>query len=284
MGENNEATKKWYKFFLWLGIVSLINALTISLIRQQTGVSDTGALSFALMTLFNFLPMFEITKWIVLIFNLVASLWFIWLISAYFLHRKLKNVNNKKGGKWIVLIIIVFISFLIIMSLSSTTDSDKEMRTVIENVKTNKAFIDSEKKKNSDCFEDNNLEITKSIANMCITSLNEIVKKIPVLIESSEQMKKYLEEYVKNNEKSEKSLEINMELIQLPQRMENLQTNVEYLNSLIEYYTYLKNGGGSGDPALLDIINKIQDLNDQIIVQEKNLKESENIDFDFIDK
>lgn len=95
MDKELKKVKKEYRFLLWLGIVSLINALTISLIRQQAGASDTGAFSFALMTLFNFLPMFEITKWIVLIFNLVASLWFIWLISAYFLHRKIKKLESR---------------------------------------------------------------------------------------------------------------------------------------------------------------------------------------------
>ncbi len=86
--------KLWYQIFLVVGLLSLVDIATRSLVEQSYGLTDIGYVSIGAFFLFKFLfgtqVASTISVWISIVFGFSIG----WLVLAYFLNQKSKVVEN----------------------------------------------------------------------------------------------------------------------------------------------------------------------------------------------
>ncbi len=88
--------EKWYKFFLILGIVGLVDIVTRSAVQQSTNLIDIGYVSYGIGYAFGVMFGASVGGGIMTILSMVFGFSIIWLLLAWWESGKIKK--TKKGA------------------------------------------------------------------------------------------------------------------------------------------------------------------------------------------
>lgn len=93
--------KKWYKFFLIIGLIGLIDIASRQFGGSEFVSIDAGYVSFVVGWIFVQILGNSIGSFIFMVVNVVFNFALIWLIVAYFIYRRVKKEDktNKDNGK-----------------------------------------------------------------------------------------------------------------------------------------------------------------------------------------
>lgn len=83
-----------YKIFLILGVVGILNILTVGIIKENYGLTDMGGISYFLMYIFNFLLGSSVAAGVGVLLNLVLSFAIVWLIFAWIIKARMDKLKN----------------------------------------------------------------------------------------------------------------------------------------------------------------------------------------------
>ena len=116
--------KIWYKIFLILGLLGILNIATTSIIKQNYNL-DMGGVSFCVMYAFAYLFGSSIGAFVGVYGNGLLSFAILWLVLAYFMKQKTnatenpteENLSYLKRAKIITLSVGGIILVLIIYTL-----------------------------------------------------------------------------------------------------------------------------------------------------------------------
>jgi len=85
--------KLWYKIFLVIGILGILDIVTQSIIAQTLGIEGFGGISFALLYVFNLLFGPDIASSVSVFLKLILDFSVVWLIVAWVIKSKTKKLK-----------------------------------------------------------------------------------------------------------------------------------------------------------------------------------------------
>lgn len=89
-------SEKWYKFFFYLGFVSLVDILTRRLIEPYTGSPDEGVVAYGIGIPVSVLLGANAGAWFVAVIGLVTGFCVIYFILAWYFRQKSKKNKESK--------------------------------------------------------------------------------------------------------------------------------------------------------------------------------------------
>ncbi|MFY9484021.1 MAG: hypothetical protein WAP74_00145 [Patescibacteria group bacterium] len=121
MKNNNlRSYKFWYRILLILGLISILDGGTRSIVEKNFNLSDIGYVSLGISYFFGYVLGAEIAGFIAVLTSLIFSFGIVYLLFAYFLNSKIKelenpSLENKKKFKraqiitWIIGVMLLFL-------------------------------------------------------------------------------------------------------------------------------------------------------------------------------
>lgn len=91
--------KIWYRVFWIIGLIGVIDVLTISMVQQTYHISDTGYISIGAFFLFQFLFGTNIASTLSVLLSTLSGFFFIWFILAYWINKKMRVIEKTSEEK-----------------------------------------------------------------------------------------------------------------------------------------------------------------------------------------
>lgn len=86
--------KLWYRIFMVVGLLGIIDVVSRSAVEQSTNLTDIGGISFGILYLFNILFGSKVAATFATLASAIFGFSIGWLVLAYFMNQKAKLLEN----------------------------------------------------------------------------------------------------------------------------------------------------------------------------------------------